>query len=101
MIHEAGHFFFSWFGHTVMILGGTLGELLAPMLCATYFLWKRETAGLACCGFWLFENFLYIGACMVDGRAEDLLEVVTGQYEWGVLIGTWNLHVRDRTIDEV
>src|SRR2546427_4689979 len=26
MIHEAGHFFFSWFGHTVMILGGTRSE---------------------------------------------------------------------------
>ena len=28
MIHEAGHLFFSWGGHTLMILGGTLGELL-------------------------------------------------------------------------
>jgi hypothetical protein len=27
IIHESGHFFFSWFGHTIMILGGTLGEL--------------------------------------------------------------------------
>src|SRR5882672_11328677 len=29
MIHEGGHFFFSWFGYTITILGGTLGELLA------------------------------------------------------------------------
>jgi hypothetical protein len=25
IIHGGGHFFFSWFGHTIMILGGTLG----------------------------------------------------------------------------
>ncbi|HVS89948.1 MAG TPA: hypothetical protein VHF01_17230 [Candidatus Acidoferrum sp.] len=36
IIHEGGHFFFSWFGYTIMILGGTLGELLVPLLCAIY-----------------------------------------------------------------
>jgi hypothetical protein len=40
MIHEAGHVFFSWCGYTIMILGGTLGELLAPLLLAVYFFWK-------------------------------------------------------------
>src|SRR5438876_2134218 len=30
IIHEGGHFFFSWFGNTIVILGGTLGELLVP-----------------------------------------------------------------------
>ena len=34
IIHEGGHFFFSWFGYTITILGGTLGELLVPLLCA-------------------------------------------------------------------
>jgi len=37
IIHEGGHFFFSWFGYTIMILGGTLGELLVPLLCGLYF----------------------------------------------------------------
>jgi len=32
IIHEGCHFFFSWFGNTIMILGGTLGELLVPLL---------------------------------------------------------------------
>jgi hypothetical protein len=32
--HEAGHFFFSSFGYTIAILGGTLGELIVPLLCA-------------------------------------------------------------------
>ena len=36
IIHEGGHFFFSWFGNTIMILGGTLGELFVPLLCALY-----------------------------------------------------------------
>ena len=98
MIHEAGHFFFSWFGHTVMILGGTLGELLAPMLCATYFLWKRETAGFAFCGFWFFENFLYIGTYMADARAQALPLVGSGEHDWGILFAQWNLLLQDRRI---
>src|SRR5882762_5966801 len=32
MIHEACHLFFSWGGNTLMILGGTLGELLVPCI---------------------------------------------------------------------
>jgi len=41
IIHEGGHFFFSWFGNTIMILGGTIGELLVPLLCAIYFFCQR------------------------------------------------------------
>jgi len=47
IIHEGGHFFFSWFGDTIRILGGTLGELLVPLLCAAYFFFQRETTGFA------------------------------------------------------
>jgi len=68
IIHESGHFFFSWFGYTIMILGGTLGELLVPLLCALYFFWQREANGFAFCDFWFFENFPYIGTYMADAR---------------------------------
>src|SRR3989475_12683960 len=66
--HEAGHLFFRWFGYTATILGGTLGELLVPLLIAGYFFWRRETAGTAFAAFWFFENFLYIGTYMADAR---------------------------------
>ncbi|MGB7435274.1 MAG: hypothetical protein WBW49_07615, partial [Candidatus Acidiferrum sp.] len=68
VIHEAGHPFFSYFGHTLMILGGTLGELVVPALCATFFFYHRQTYGLAFSLFWFFENFLYIGTYMSDAR---------------------------------
>jgi len=37
MIHECGHPLFSGFGYTAMILGGTLAELIVPLLCTGYF----------------------------------------------------------------
>src|SRR5713101_8223202 len=98
IIHEGGHFFFSWFGYTIMILGGTLGELLVPFLCAAYFWWRRETTAVAFCSFWFFENFLYIGTYMADARAGVLPLVGSGEHDWGILFGQWGLLLQDTRI---
>src|SRR6201987_3314757 len=58
MIHEAGHVFFAWGGNTLMLLGGTLGELLVPLLCALYFFFHGQTYGFVFFAFWFFDNFL-------------------------------------------
>ncbi len=97
-VHEAGHFFFSWFGYTAMILGGTLGELLVPLLLAGYFWWQRQTAGVTFCAFWFFENFLYIGRYMADARAQALPLVGSGEHDWEILFGRWNLLMSDTAI---
>jgi hypothetical protein len=98
IIHEGGHFFFSWFGETLMILGGTLGELIVPLLCATYFFFQRETTGFAFCGFWFFENLPYIGAYMADASDQALPLVGGGEHDWGTLFGQWGLLQHDHAI---
>jgi len=98
IIHEAGHFFFSWFGCTVTILGGTLGELIVPLLCAAYFFMQRETTGFAFCAFWFFENFPYIGTYMADARAQALPLVGSGEHDWEILFGKWGLLMQDQKI---
>jgi len=98
MIHEAGHFFFSWFGYTITILGGTLAELIVPFLCALYFFWKREVTAVAFCGFWFFENFLYIGTYMADSRTAALPLVGSEESDWTILFGQWDLLVHDQQI---
>jgi hypothetical protein len=98
IIHEGGHFFFGWFGHTVMILGGTLGELLVPLFCAAYFWWKREITAVAFCSFWFFENFLYIGTYMADARSSALPLVGSEESDWTVLFTKWGLLVMDQQI---
>jgi len=98
LIHEGGHFFFSWFGYTIMILGGTLGELLVPLLCAAYFFWQRETTGFAFSSFWFFENFLYIGTYMADARSARLPLVGSEESDWTILFGQWGLLLQDQKI---
>jgi len=101
MIHECGHPLFSVFGYTLMILGGTLAELIVPLLCAGYFFWKREIAGTAFCAFWFFENCPYIGTYMADARAQVLPLVGSGDHDWGILFGQWGLLAQDQKIGGV
>jgi hypothetical protein len=98
IVHEAGHFFFSWFGYTVGILGGTLGQLLVPLLIAAYFFWHRETSGLAFALFWFFENFLYVGHYMSDARTLALPLVGSGEHDWEILFGQWGVLQYDQKI---
>jgi hypothetical protein len=106
MIHEAGHPLFgilgggaeTGFGHTLMVLGGTLLELIVPLACAAYFFFRRESTGTAFCAFWFFENFLYIGTYMGDARTSALLLVGSGDSDWEVLFTQWNLMLHDTQI---
>src|SRR6266850_1228557 len=98
IIHEGGHFFFSWFGHTIMILGGTLGELLVPLLCAAAFFWQREPAGFAFSIFWFFENFPYIGTYMAYARTAALPLVGSEESDWTILFTQWGLLAQDQKI---
>lgn len=97
-IHEAGHICFSWGGHTLMILGGTLGELLVPLLCAAFFWFHRQTYGLAFSLFWFFENFLYIGTYMADARTLSLPLVNSDESDWTILFGQWGVLDYDQKI---
>jgi len=98
MIHEAGHPLLSPFGFTLMILGGTLAELIVPLVCAAYFFFRRESTGVAFCLFWFFENFLYVGTYMVDARTLALPLVGSGEHDWEILFTQWNLLVQDQQI---
>ena len=100
MIHEGGHLFFSWGGHTLMILGGTLGELLVPLLCGIYFYFHGQTYGFTFSAFWFFENFLYIGTYMKDARAEALPLINGDIGDWTILFGQWNLLLADQKIGQ-
>ena len=52
--HEAGHYaIFRWFGHFIMVLGGTLGQHLMPIVLGGALLIKRRDPFGAALFFWL------------------------------------------------
>jgi len=98
MIHEAGHPLFSSFGDTLMLLGGTLLELIVPAACGIYFFLRRHAYGFAFCSLWFFENFLYIGTYMADARTSSLALVGSDTSDWELLFGQWGVLLYDQKI---
>lgn len=71
--HEAGHVIFRPFGAFITSLGGTLGQLLMPLICAVTLLLKtRDPFGASVALWWLGESFLDIAPYMNDARAGQL-----------------------------
>lgn len=56
-IHEGGHLLFRWGGEFIGVAGGTFLQLFAPFALAVYFLFRRQSQGVAFCLFFSLSNF--------------------------------------------
>jgi len=105
--HEAGHIFFRPFGRFITSLGGTLGQLLMPLICMLTFIIKtRDAFGASLAMWWLGENFMDIAPYINDARAGimPLLGGNTGQtspygfHDWEFILTETGLIMHDHTI---
>ena len=71
--HEAGHLVFRPFGRIVHSLGGTLGQILMPLICLGVLVVKtRDTFGGAVVLWWVGQNFIDIAPYINDARSLSL-----------------------------
>jgi hypothetical protein len=71
--HEAGHVFFAPFGDFMRSLGGTLGQMIRPMVCCLVLLFKtRDRFGAAAALGWFGENFIDLAPCINDAGTGEL-----------------------------
>ncbi len=91
--HEAGHVLFTPFGRFMMILGGSLGQVLMPIICLGTFLVKtRDPFGASVALWWTAESVMDVAPYINDARALDLtlLGGVTGKetdgHDWNNLL---------------
>jgi hypothetical protein len=105
--HEFGHILFRPFGAFVTSLGGTLGQLMMPAICAAVLLIKtRDPFGASACLWWLGENFLDIAPYIDDARAGQLPLLggnfgessPYGFHDWEYLLGETGLSHLDHAI---
>ncbi len=67
--HEAGHILFRPFGRFMTSLGGSLGQIIMPLVCLTVFLIKtRDTFAASFCLWWTGESFLDLAPYIDDAR---------------------------------
>jgi len=105
--HEAGHIFLRPFGHWITSLGGTLFQLLMPIICLFVFLLKvRNPFGASVCLWWFGENFMDITPYIDDARSLSLpllggnigKESPYGFHDWEYILNEIGLIQYDHTI---
>jgi hypothetical protein len=100
IIHEAGHAIFRLLGEFIMFLGGTLLQLIVPIVFTVYFFIRQELYSGAVTLFWVSINLFDISRYMKDARTQYLPllggEAVT--HDWFYIFGKLNLLQADTAI---
>lgn len=88
VIHEAGHVIFWPFGEFMHILGGSLNQVLLPLIFAGYFYWRKELYSAGLVLYWVAINFINVS--IYAGDAVKLqLPLLTGDkdtHDWNQLL---------------
>jgi hypothetical protein len=104
--HEAGHVAFIPFGRFMTILGGSLGQLIMPLIVMGAFLWKhRNTFGASVALWWLGQSLMDLAPYINDARSLQLSLVGGGtgydrpdSHDWRNILSSLNLLHRDHRI---
>ena len=86
--HEAGHFFFRFFGEWWMYAGGSILQCAFPGLFAWYFLTNDGKLGLQLALVWLGQNLVDVSVYAADAQARALpmiADLGPSAHDW------WNL----------
>lgn len=89
VIHEAGHFFFKFFGKFIYTLGGTLMQIILPSIIAWYFFRNDYRTGVQVAMLWLGQNFINISVYAADAQARKL-PLLGGNkvyHDWHYMLG--------------
>jgi hypothetical protein len=92
-IHEAGHIFVQPLGETLVVLGGSLLQVIVPMLFIGYFLRQRETFSASVVAAWLGASLCNVALYIGDARAQ-VLPLLGGEnviHDWWYLLTEWDL----------
>jgi zinc ribbon protein len=105
VFHEAGHILFIPLGRFMTVLGGSLTQVLVPLVCAGAFLWQtRDAFGAAIAIWWAGQSLTDVAPYINDAR--DLQLVLLGGktgaevegHDWEYLLNAMGVSHLDHTI---
>ena len=73
VFHEAGHVLFSPFGPFMTALGGSLLQVLIPVIAAIAFIRQEDTFSASICGWWAGQNLIDLAPYIADARSLSLV----------------------------
>jgi hypothetical protein len=98
LFHEAGHPIVGLFSQRLEPYGGTLGQLVFPVVLAIHFWRTGRSLSLAASAIWFFESWLNIARYMADARTLELPLVGGGNHDWNTIFSRWGVLQHDVTI---
>ena len=98
VFHEAGHVIFHIFGWFTGILGGTLGQLLMPIVVMLVFVFSNNNNFGASVGlWWLGQSFMDVAPYINDSLKQELVLLgghtgadAPGNHDWNNILGELN-----------
>lgn len=94
LMHEAGHWIFGIFGETIGILGGSLTQILIPLIFIVYFfLFQMQMFSASVLLFWLSQNILNVARYVGDAVVMQL-PLIGGEsviHDWNFLFVKYGL----------
>jgi hypothetical protein len=93
IIHEPGHLFFSFFGETILMLGGTLMQLILPSLLIIYGLRAHRLVWTQFFMCFLAQNLINISVYAGDAVTMKLhlLGPPGAKHDWHYLLMKYNM----------
>jgi hypothetical protein len=101
--HELGHVVFAPFPEVWTVAGGTILQLLAPIIVAVILYRQKEPIGVAMAGCWLAISLANVAVYMADASKGELQLVSIGggddaTHDWTYLFDHFNLIRSDQII---
>ena len=86
LIHEAGHFFFSWLGRTLYLMGGSITQILLPAVIA-FFVWWNHSEHTVYPLFWTGWNICNVSIYVADAPFRKLRLIKAGlTHDWHAIM---------------
>jgi len=97
IIHEAGHWIFMFFGEFITYLGGSINQILIPIIFAAYFFLRRDFYSASVVLLWVGYNIVNVSVYMADAVVMQLplLGGDSSGHDWNNLL--WMTHTLQYT----
>ncbi|MFA7288662.1 MAG: hypothetical protein WC055_07255 [Melioribacteraceae bacterium] len=103
LIHEGGHGIFSIFPRYLYMLGGSLMQLLIPLMFVVFYFVKKQKVLFQISTIWFAESMMNVSVYVSDARAM-VLPLLGGKnviHDWHYLLGELNLLEYDTILGSV
>lgn len=104
VFHEAGHVIFLPLGQFMTVLGGSLMQVLVPVILTGAFVRQQQPFSAAVCAWWAGQNLVDLAPYIADARALQLV-LLGGQtgaevegHDWEFILTRLGALHHDRTL---